>query len=299
MHHTETNPVVSIIMPTYNRAAYILDAIESVRSQGFQDWELIIIDDGSNDNTAAIVTQLKEPRIKFFTVGRTGLISKIRKMGIEKASAEFIAFIDSDDLWANTKLEEQIFALRQNNEIAFCLTGGYNFRQPGVPVDYFYKQGTGMKSGNLFTSFFKSELAVYIQSLMFRRQCLEKESPFKETDNDVDFILRLAKNYKGIVLYKPMLFRRLHDENYSRVNWKRNYQKGIDAIKTYKTEVAPALVRNACFKLYINFGEDCLSNNENKNAISYFLKAWKNKPASFIPIKKIAKTMFRSLGTRR
>jgi glycosyltransferase involved in cell wall biosynthesis len=285
-------PDVSIVMPTYNSAAYIFDTVESIHNQTFKNWELIIIDDGSDDGTPDIIEQLKDERITCYREPRSGFISKIRKLGIEKASAPLIAFMDSDDLWAATKLEEQISALEQSKDAGFCLTGGYNFIQPGVPRDFFYRQREGMKCGDLFTLFFRSQLAVYLQALMFRKGCMYVSAPFKETDNDVDFILRLAKNYKGVILYKPLFFRRIHDTNYSNLNWKKNYDKGINTIESYAASTDTKIIKSAFFRLYINYGEDCLKNGERKKAIQYFSKAWKYKPFSIVPFKKTLKAMF-------
>src|ERR1041385_97100 len=125
MPDTVKSPKVSIIMPTYNRAKYIVDTIESIRSQTYQNWELIIVDDGSEDNTEELINQIKDGRIKFYKAGRIGKVGKIKNIGLEKANGELIAFIDSDDLWAPTKLETQVAVFDEYPEAGFCLTGGY------------------------------------------------------------------------------------------------------------------------------------------------------------------------------
>src|SRR6059058_3320007 len=99
---------ISIIMPTYNRAAYIGETIRSILTQTYQNWELIIIDDGSEDNTEDLVKRIGDERINFYKAGRIAVNGKIKNMGLEKAKGELIAFIDSDDLWAETKLEKQV-----------------------------------------------------------------------------------------------------------------------------------------------------------------------------------------------
>jgi len=290
MLNTHVAPKVSIIMPTYNRAAYILETIESIRDQTHQNWELIIIDDGSNDNTVEIVEELKDDRIHIYKAGRIGLISQVRKIGIEKATAGFIALADSDDLWGVTKLAEQVLALQQYPEAGFCLTGGYNFQVKGVPIDFFYTQTAGINYGNLFISFFKSQLSGYSQALLFRTECMDI-SPFKETDSDVDFITRLARNFNGVILYKPLLFRRIHDTNFSQSNWRRSYYKGINVIYSNRQYVPATIVRDALFNLYVNFGEDCILNKEPKNAMVNFLKAWTYKLLSITPLKKTGKVL--------
>src|SRR5258705_3616720 len=102
---------VSIIMPTYNRAEYIIDTIHSIQDQTFQRWELIIVDDGSDDNTEDLIAQIKDVRIRFYKEGRTGIIGKMKNIGLRHATGELIAFMDSDDLWGKTKLGKQPAAL--------------------------------------------------------------------------------------------------------------------------------------------------------------------------------------------
>jgi glycosyltransferase involved in cell wall biosynthesis len=293
MRNTDTSQKVSIILPTYNRAAYIVETIESIRNQTYPNWELIIVDDGSDDNTEEVIGKIKDERIRFYRAGRIGIGGKIKNIGLEKADGELIAFIDSDDLWAATKLEKQVVALQQYPEAGFSLTGGYNFRQPGKPIDYFYKYIKGIKYDNVFNSFFKSELPGYTQALMFWEKCIAVTGPFKEAKSfsDVEFILNLAYHFKAVILYEPLLYRRLHNTNYVHSNWEKSYYEGIEIIRSYKKILGTNKIRDALFRLYINFGEDSILYKKRRKAIKNFFTAWKNKPLSFIPLKKILKTI--------
>ena len=136
---------LSIIMPTYNQTNYIGESIKSIQNQTCTNWELIIVDDGSDDDTEKIIRQINDDRIVFIKAGRIGIGGKIKNIGLEKASGELIAFIDSDDLWSSTKIEKQINALEQFPEAGFCLTGGYNFKLNKEPLDFFYKKKEGLK----------------------------------------------------------------------------------------------------------------------------------------------------------
>ena len=289
-------PKVSIIMPTYNRANYIDQTIESVCNQTYDNWELIIVDDGSEDNTGEIVSQLRDERIKFYKAGRIAINGKIKNIGIEKANGELIAFIDSDDLWAETKLEKQVAALQEYPEAGFSLTGGFNFRAVNQPVDFFYKQKEGLRYGDIFISIFKSEISTTAQSLILRRECLvaggfDETKPF----SDIDFITKLASRFRAVVLYEPLLYRRLHNTNDSGINWIQGYEQGISLIRLYEKKLPASVVREAQFKLYINFGEDCLLHKQRGNAMKYFFYAWKNRPFNMIPFKKTAKGIFQAL----
>jgi glycosyltransferase involved in cell wall biosynthesis len=292
-----TIPVISIIMPTYNRAGLIMDSIESVRKQTFTNWELIIVDDGSDDNTEEIVGKLEDKRIQFIKAGRIGVGGKIKNIGLQQAKGELIAFIDSDDLWATTKLEKQVDALCRYPEAAFCLTSGYTFEDITQPQKYFYKQQNGERVADIFLSLFNSEIAGYAQVLLFRKSCLAVAGNFREVKpfSDIDFIASLASHFKAVILFEPLVYRRLHDSNYITDNWERSYNDGVELIETYRTKLPSANVRNALFKLYINFGEKSLLYKKYFKALSKFFKSWQYKPFSIVPIKKIAKTCLYSL----
>jgi glycosyltransferase involved in cell wall biosynthesis len=281
-------PKVSIILPTYNRAKYIVETIESVRNQTYQNWELLIIDDGSEDNTEELIIQIKDERIQLHKERRIG-IAEARNEGLRKSKGELIAFIDSDDLWAQTKLEKQLIALQQYPEAGFSLTGGYNFRKLNEPLGYFYKQREGEKYSDIFIAFFKSEVAATMPSLIIRKQCLQLTGSFKE--NPMDFILSFARHFKAIILYEPLFYRRVHDENYSTINLVKRHYEGLEMIRSYKNSLPPRVVRDYLFRSHINFGEGCLTNKENVKAINNFYRAWKNKPFSIIPLKKTGKAI--------
>lgn len=290
---------VSVIMPTFNRAKYIIESIACIQNQTYPNWELLIIDDGSEDNTEELVNQLKDGRIQYYKEIKTGIGGCIKNSGLKKASGNFIAFIDSDDVWAPSKLEKQVNALLQYPETGFCLTGGYNFKIPFEPVEYFYPQREGIKVENVFQSYFKSELPGFTQALMLRKECIGVTGMFKEVNSfsDLYFILTLAWHYKAVILFEPLLYRRLHSNSYSTDSWEKSYKEGIALIRYYnnKKMISSKTTRNSLFRLYINFGEDCLKHKENKKAVLQFINAWIYKPASIIPFKKMGKTLLRML----
>lgn len=288
------SPKVSIIMPTHNRAGFIMETINCIQRQTCQNWELIIIDDGSDDGTEEMVRLVDDDRIFFIKQERTGIGGKNKNIGIRNSSGEMIAFIDSDDLWEETKLEKQLAALQQYPEAGFCLTGGYNFYTPLDPVEFFYRQREGIRVDYIFNDYFRSALPVFTQALMLRKSCLEKTGLFREEKSfsDLDFMLELAYNFKAVVLYEPLVYRRLHENSYSSGNWEKSYYEGIDVILSCKERkmVDEKLASECLFRLYINFGEDCLQHGERKKATGHFMNAWKNRPASIVPLKKTIKT---------
>lgn len=116
-----TQPLVSIIMPSYNSGEFIEDSIKSVLDQTYHNWELIIIDDCSTDNTISIVESLNNNKIKIIKNKNNLGAAKSRNKGIEIAQGQFIAFLDSDDLWHKEKLRIQTSYMKENNiSFTYC-----------------------------------------------------------------------------------------------------------------------------------------------------------------------------------
>lgn len=128
------SPRVSIITPTYNCAEYVAHTIDAILAQTMGDWELLLVDDASTDATAEILRQRAEddPRIRVFVMPQNGGAAVARNVGIEKARGRYIAFCDSDDSWAPTKLERQLDFM-QRRGCAFSFTSYYRCREDGTP----------------------------------------------------------------------------------------------------------------------------------------------------------------------
>ncbi|MDY6936872.1 MAG: glycosyltransferase [Cyanobacteriota bacterium] len=110
-------PLISAIVPAYNAEKTIRETIDSVIAQTHTDWELIVINDGSTDDTLKVLEQIDEPRMKVFSFENAG-VAATRNRGIDRATGEYIAFLDSDDLWTPEKLEAQLAALNTNPKAA-------------------------------------------------------------------------------------------------------------------------------------------------------------------------------------
>jgi teichuronic acid biosynthesis glycosyltransferase TuaG len=125
---------VSIIMPAYNCEKYVAEAINSVISQTYQSWELLVIDDGSKDNTLKIINGFgsKDSRIRPIQNEKNIGVSETRNIGIVLASGEWIAFLDSDDMWEKTKLEKQL-KVAEENSAEFLFTGSSYINEEGKP----------------------------------------------------------------------------------------------------------------------------------------------------------------------
>ena len=98
-------PLISVIIPTYNHANFLGKALESVIQQTYNNWEAIVVDNQSTDETNQIINKYSDPRIQYFKISNNGIIAKSRNLGINNSKGEWIAFLDSDDWWTEDKLE--------------------------------------------------------------------------------------------------------------------------------------------------------------------------------------------------
>lgn len=130
LHQQYEDGLVSIITPAYNAAAYIAETIESVLAQTYQNWEMLIVNDCSKDNTAEIVQSYaaKDKRIKLINLKQNSGAAIARNAAIQNAKGRYIAFLDSDDLWKKEKLQKQLNFMQQNG-YAFTFTGYEHFKE--------------------------------------------------------------------------------------------------------------------------------------------------------------------------
>jgi len=195
-------PRVSVIIPTYNRAGVIREALESVLDQTFKDIEIIVIDDGSKDNTREILEGYKD-RVRYLYQGNQG-ISAARNRAIREAKGELIAFLDSDDFWLPFKLEEQVQIFNQNPRV-----GLVHFKMPVVDeAGQYYGTKPDHDSGLTFNDLIDKGGDYPTSSVMVRKECIDQVGSFDESlpmMEDYELWLRIAQFYdiheiKGKVL---------------------------------------------------------------------------------------------------
>lgn len=125
--------LISIITPVYNSEKYIGETIKSVLAQTHNNWEMLIADDCSKDNTAKVVSEFNDPRIKYFKLEENAGAAIARNKALEKAKGTYIAFLDADDMWKPNKLEKQLDFMIYNN-VGFSFTGYEILRENGNKV---------------------------------------------------------------------------------------------------------------------------------------------------------------------
>lgn len=229
---------VSINLITFNRANFIHQAIDSVLAQTFSDWELIIIDDASSDNTKELVELylLKDKRIKYFRQDSHTGIAPARNLALKLSIGKYVAVLDSDDIWTDkNKLQKQIEFL--DNNFDFCLVGcGVEVvNEKGEPL-YKYcnpEKDEEIRKNILITNPFAHSSAVY------RKNIIEHIGGYNETlkiGEDYDLWLRIGKVGKMANLNQVYVSYRKHGENISILDRSVALQNNIDIISNYKKD---------------------------------------------------------------
>ncbi len=193
-------PAVSIVMPTYNRGENLLQTIPKILNQTYENFELIVVDDGSTDNTSEVMGVFSDERIKYIKLEENGGQSKARNMGIENATYNFIAFADSDDFWAEKKLEVQMSRFLKESESGFCYCAytyhDENEKELTVPRKNIARV---RKEGYIYPELLRRNM-VGTPSLIVKKECIAAVGGFNEEIDcleDWEFVLRLARSYQA------------------------------------------------------------------------------------------------------
>jgi len=190
--------LVSIIVPTYNRSHLIGEAIQSVIDQSYENWELIIVDDGSTDDTRKRVEEFKDDRIRYYFIEHSGIIGNVRNVGLRYVRGDYIAFLDSDDIWLPNKLDYQLSLLKKYPHTSFVFGHGEHFGKEATPTPELEK----LFVGNVFLPFlFEERFIFYMPTFLFQKEVLNKVTTLDESliyTDDVDFFLRIAYPFVGI-----------------------------------------------------------------------------------------------------
>ncbi|MCI5127083.1 MAG: glycosyltransferase [Candidatus Electrothrix sp. AUS3] len=220
MLHKACDPLVSIIIPSYNHEKYIIEAVNSVFAQSYQNIELIIIDDGSNDNSVNIINKLvdlnRNHKIKFIAQDNAGL-SKTLNKGVRLSSGEYIGFLASDDVYLPNKIEENIAALKKTgNDVGAVYSDGYIIDSQGNYYSRFSTKYPIPISKNIYKELLVQNWIPAL-SVLYKKDCFLSVGWFDEdfTTEDYDFFIRFSKKYKILFLNTTLFCYRQHGNNTS------------------------------------------------------------------------------------
>jgi len=231
---TNLKPTISINIATYNRGRFITEAIESVLAQTFNDWELIIIDDASTDNTAEIVRPyLADPRIKYLKNETNQNISLTRNRGLKESQGKYIAILDSDDLWCDQeKLTKQYDFLEKNPDHCLVGTGIIVVDEQGQEKSRYLNPETDKEIRNKILA--KNTFAQ--SSVLYRKEAVLEVGSYNPNLNgieDYDLWLKLGTKYKLANLPSYSLKYRIHGGNISLTDRWRLMKINLELIKKH------------------------------------------------------------------
>lgn len=243
------NELVSVVVPCYNQAKYLPEALQSILSQTYQNWECIIVNDGSPDETDSVAAEwcAKDERFKYL-YQENGKLPKARNSGIQKANGKYILTLDADDKFEPTFIEKALGVLISDDSVGLVCSWGYRFM--GDEKGELFTPGGGSIKEFLFCN------AANMGSLLFRKECWAQVGGYDEKMKlgyeDWEFYIRVCKQgWNMKVLQEPLFFYRQHA-----------ISMRTHAVNNHDTEI----------KKYIYHKHEALYKKYYEDLIAYFLK---------------------------
>lgn len=207
-------PLISVVIPVFNGEKTIKETVESVLKQTFSDFELIVINDGSQDATEEVLLTIKDNRIQVYSYPNAGLAAS-RNRGIVHAIGEYIAFIDADDLWTSDKLEAQFNALKTHPDAAVA----YSWTDYIDEFSQFLRRGSHITvNGDVYAHLLVIDFLENGSNPLIKKQAFVEIGNFDESltaAEDWDLLLRLASRYHFICVASPQILYRISTNSMS------------------------------------------------------------------------------------
>ena len=262
-------PKVSVIIPAYNRASLLKEAVESVLQQSFSDFELIVVDDGSTDATRELIKDY--PAVRYIYQPNKG-VSSARNQGIKQAVGDLIAFLDSDDLWIDNKLERQVTFFNDNPAVSICQSEEIWLRDG--------RRHNPKKKHKKYSGYILKEcLPLCIVSptaVMLRREVFQKIGLFDESFpvcEDYDFWLRAARVYPIELIKEPLIIKRAKFPDQLSFRYWGMDRFRLKAIKKLLKKELPPEIRKMALKVFREkrkiFIRGCLKRRHYLSALFY------------------------------
>ncbi len=269
-------PLITVVIPTYNRAKLIKTPVKSVLNQTYANWELIIVDDGSTDDTEEVLKELlKDERINYY-YKKNGGVSSARNLGIKKAKGKYIAFLDSDDEFEKEKLEIQ---QKEMGSFGSLLSISNSFEVQDEKVEVFSKYKESFLFDNSF--FAKNKIPVSGTFFMIKNQ---KPKFFNEdlpTSEDLDFVMRYLSEGEVLFVNTPLARRYKSFDPVRLSSNPENKIKGLEArlglFKKNEYSLSGELKELYLSRIYLSLGFWYLFNEKFSKGRKFFKKGFKTK----------------------
>lgn len=206
------SPLVSVVVPCYNHESYITEALDSVFNQTYKNIELIVLDDGSIDESVAIVKKIQKERAFTFASQKNMGVCKTLNKAISLSKGKYIALLASDDYWDLSKIKKQVKELESNSNSEFCFTQAREFSNNNAKNYRIFPKKT--LTGKVLNQVFIRQ-HVPAGSVMFTRKLYEKLDGFDENlkEEDWDFVIRSAAETEFSAVNEPLFYYRSHETN--------------------------------------------------------------------------------------
>ena len=275
----ESAPLVSVIIPAYNNARFLPDNIRSILEQSYRNIELIVVDDGSTDNTQAVLAGFGD-RLRYVRKANGGP-SSARNLGIQMARGQLIAFQDADDLWLPEKVRQQVEFLHDHPDVGVVFSDLVIFNDQGIVRHSTKDRFRHIPSGMIFQDLLL-ERFIATSAVMVRRECLDDVGNFDESllgAEDYNLYLRLARKYKFAFLDIPHVHKRAHEANLS-ANLNRMCEDAVLNLDKISALFPDARIpkRKLTAQIYLRFGKYNFGLQKYRAARRCFQKALQNQP---------------------
>lgn len=257
---TKFNIKVSVIIPTYNRGKLIGNSIKSVLNQTYKNLEIIVVDDGSTDNTKEEVEKIKDEKIRYIKLEKNGGAANARNIGIMNSTGRYISFQDSDDIMYPNKLEIQIKNLiNKNSNLDFCKIKVIN----NSTYSYFIPnplQEKNILEGNIFDELLSGGNFISTQSIVVRKKFMKNYlfDPIMPRLQDYEVILRMIPKVKISYTNKVLIDLHLQNDSITRVPYKLKKAIHILLKKNFNFNAK----RKEAFENYLNYLLNLLFNKK-------------------------------------
>ncbi|MBN2503046.1 MAG: glycosyltransferase family 2 protein [Anaerolineales bacterium] len=271
-------PTVSVIIPAYNRADLIVETLESVFAQSYRDYEIIVIDDGSTDDTRTVLAPLAAAGELRYTYQENAGLPAARNTGIRIAEGQYVAFLDSDDLFTPDKLEKQMAVFATHPDAMLVHAGFSKFDNAGNDLGY---RDTSFYSGQIYPQMLLEwSVLMAAPCVVSRREVFAEVGYFDESlwwAEDLDMWRRIARRYPFYIVPEPLAKIRTHPTSMS-----SDKTKAADAFLIYLNkafaedlDLSEDFKRHALARMYTNVAQNLLGAGRRPEMRLVRAHAWK------------------------
>jgi teichuronic acid biosynthesis glycosyltransferase TuaG len=265
--NNKNKPLISVIIPSYNSNKFIRETVESVLNQTYKNFEIIVVDDESTDNTVSILEDLskKDKRITYYQIPHNGRPSVPRNYGVEKSNGKYIAFLDADDIWVKNKLEKQIAEFEKHPDYILVYSMSVTFGDVNIFSPYYEVLPLLHKVCRTKHDLISKGNSITCSTVLIKKEYFQKVGGFDEDPNlqieDYDLWIRLSELGQFGFVPRIQTYYRVHGKQFS-ADWQTKQDRvkylsdkrgwNLPGYKYYRNKgVLFLLIRNAVH--YSNF----------------------------------------------